>query len=111
MTKSQRKLWIGLFVMALLTPLGIIVPKIFNAGSAWGEWGVAKLEQLLGYAPQGLKRLSDIWKAPIPNYNLGGSDASMTVQLLSYLASGLLGILAVGLVVFVITRFVGKNDK
>lgn len=97
--------------MALLTPLGIILPAQFNSGAAWGEWGIAKLEQLLGYAPQGLKRLSDIWKAPIPNYNLGGSDASVTVQLLSYLASGILGILAVGLVVFVITRLIVKNDK
>jgi cobalt/nickel transport protein len=111
MTKVQRKLWIGLFIMALLTPLGIILPAQFNSGTAWGEWGIAKLEQLLGYAPQGLKRLSDIWKAPIPNYNLGGSDASVTVQLLSYLASGILGILAVGLVVFVITRLIVKNDK
>ena len=111
MTKSQRKLWIGLFVMTLLTPLGIIFPRIFDTGAAWGEWGVNKLEQLLGYAPQGLKRLSHIWKAPIPNYNLGGSDASMTVQLLSYLASGVLGLLAVGLVVFVITRFLVKNEK
>ena len=111
MTKIQRKLWIGLFIMALLTPLGIILPAQFNSGAAWGEWGIAKLEQLLGYAPQGLKRLSDIWKAPIPNYNLGGSDTSVTVQLLSYLASGILGILAVGLVVFVITRLIVKNDK
>lgn len=111
MTKSQRKLWIGLFVMALLTPLGIIVPKIFNAGDAWGEWGIDKLEQLLGYAPQGLKRLSDIWKAPVPDYNFGGEGASMTVQVISYLASGILGILAVGLVVFIITKCVGKNDK
>lgn len=111
MTKSQRKLWLGLFVMALLTPLGIILPQKFNAGDAWGEWGIDKLERLLGYAPEGLKRLSDIWKAPIPNYNFGGENASMTVQVISYVASGVLGIAAVGLVVFVITRFMVKNEK
>jgi len=97
--------------MALLTPLGIILPHIFNAGTAWGEWGIDKLEQLLGYAPQGLKQLSDIWKAPVPNYNFGGRDASITLQIISYLASGVVGVLAVGLVVFLITRFMAKNDK
>ena len=99
MKKSQKKLWIGLLVMALLTPLGIILPRIFDAAAAWGEWGVDKLEQLLGYTPQGLKKLSDLWKAPVPNYNFGGKDASMTLQILSYLASGVLGVAAVGLVV------------
>ena len=111
MTKSQRKLWIGLFVMALLTPLGIVLPQIFNAGTAWGEWGVDKLEQLLGYTPQGLKKLSDLWKAPVPNYNFGGREASTMLQIISYLASGVLGVLAVALVVFLITRFMAKNDK
>ena len=111
MTKSQRKLWIGLAVMAALTPLGIIIPRLFDAGAAWGEWGVDKLEQLLGYAPQGLKKLSDTWKAPVPNYNFGGRDASVTVQMISYFASGVLGVLAVGLVVFLISRFMAKNDK
>jgi cobalt/nickel transport protein len=111
MTKSQRKLWIGLFIMALLTPLGIILPQIFNAGAAWGEWGVDKLEQLLGYTPQGLEKLSDLWKAPVPNYNFGGRDPSTTLQMISYLASGILGLLAVGLAVYLITRFIAKNDK
>ncbi len=111
MTRSQRKLWIGLFVMALLTPLGIILPRLFDAGAAWGEWGVNKLEQLLGYTPQGLKKLSGLWKAPVPNYNFGGNDASMTLQMLSYVASGVLGILAVGVVVFLITKFTAKHDK
>ena len=97
--------------MALLTPLGIVLPHIFDAGTAWGEWGAAKLEKLLGYAPQGLKRLSDIWKAPVPNYIFGGSDASMTLQIISYVASGVLGVLAVALVVFLITRLKTKNDK
>jgi cobalt/nickel transport protein len=111
MTRSQRRLWIGLLVMALLTPLGIILPHLFNAGAAWGEWGVDKLEQLLGYTPQGLKKLSDLWKAPLPNYSFGGRDTSILLQIISYVASGVLGVLAVALVVFLITRFISKNDK
>lgn len=96
--------------MALLTPVGIVLPRLFNAGAAWGEWGVDKLEELLGYTPQGLKKLSDLWKAPVPNYSFSGRD-SMMLQIVSYIGSGVLGVLAVGLVVFLITRLMAKNGK
>lgn len=58
MTKSQKKLWIGLFILTLLTPLGVILPEKFKAGGAWGEWGPEELEKLVGYVPEGLKRLA-----------------------------------------------------
>ncbi len=111
MTKSQRKLWIGLLIMALLTPLGIILPGQFKAGDAWGEWSAETLEKFLGYMPEGLKRLSDLWKAPVTDYNFGGDNSSMTVQILSYIASGLLGIFIIGLVIFLISKFMAKNGK
>ncbi|MGD0919371.1 MAG: hypothetical protein ABSB22_23255 [Thermodesulfobacteriota bacterium] len=57
MKTFQKRLWIGLFILALLTPLGVILPEKFNAGDAWGEWGPETLEKLLGYVPDGLKRL------------------------------------------------------
>jgi cobalt/nickel transport system permease protein/cobalt/nickel transport protein len=55
--------------------------------------------------------LSDLWKAPVPNYSFGGKDTSMTLQIISYVASGALGVLAVTLVVYLITRFIAKNGK
>jgi cobalt/nickel transport protein len=111
MTKSQKKLWIGLFILGLLTPLGIILPEKFKAGGAWGEWGPEELEKLIGYAPEGLKRLSDLWKAPIPDYNFGGEGSSMTIQVISYIASGLIGILAVIFIIYVISRIIVRNEK
>ena len=111
MTKSQKKLWIGLLILTLLTPLGIILPEIFKAGGAWGEWGPEELEKLIGYVPKGLKRLADLWKAPVPDYSLGGEGASLTVQVLSYLVSGLIGILAIVLIVYLISKVVIKNEK
>jgi len=111
MTKSQKKLWIGLFVLALLTPLGVILPEKFKAGGAWGEWGPEELEKLIGYVPEGLKKLSALWKAPIPDYNFGGEGASITVQVISYIASAILGILAVAVVVYVISKLIAKNEK
>jgi hypothetical protein len=97
--------------MALLTPLGIVLPEKFKAGDAWGEWGAETLEKFLGYVPEGLKRLSDIWKAPVTDYNFGGENSSMTVQIISYIGSGLLGILIVGIVIFAIARLRIKNGK
>jgi cobalt/nickel transport protein len=111
MTKSHKKLWMGLFILTLLTPLGVILPEKFKAGSAWGEWGPEEIEKFLGYVPEGLKRLSELWKAPVPDYNFGGEGASMTVQVISYIASGLIGILAVALVIYLISKAIVKNEK
>ena len=111
MTKSQKKLWIGLFVLALLTPLGVIIPEKFRAVGAWGEWRPEALEKLIGYVPEGLKKLAGLWKAPVPDYTFGGQGASVTVQVISYVASGVLGILAVGLIIYVISRLILRNEK
>jgi cobalt/nickel transport protein len=111
MTKSQKKLWIGLLILSLLTPLGVILPEKFKTGGAWGEWRPAKLEKLIGYVPKGIRRLADLWKAPVPDYNFGGERASMAVQVLSYLVSGLIGILAVGLVIYLISKVIVRNEK
>ena len=97
--------------MALLTPLGILLPEKFKAEEAWGEWGTEKLERLLGYIPEGLRKLADFWKAPIPDYNFGGEGASMTLRAISYIVSGLLGIGVCAFVVYVVSRFMAKHGK
>jgi cobalt/nickel transport protein len=111
MTRFQKKLWIGLAVMALLTPLGIYLPAKFKSGDAWGEWGTDKIRELLGYVPEGLKKLADFWKAPVPDYNFGGENAAMSTQIISYILSGIIGIAAVALVIYLITKFVIKHEK
>ena len=111
MTRFQKKLWIGLLIMTLLTPLGILLSEKFKAEGAWGEWGTDQLEKLLGYVPEGLKRWADLWKAPIPNYNFGGEGASRTLQVLSYVVSGLLGIGICVFVVYMIARFLARHGK
>jgi len=59
-----KKLWIGIFVLIVLTPLGIILPAYFKAGGAWGEWDPGTLQKLAGYLPQGLHKFSGFWDAP-----------------------------------------------
>ncbi|OPY81461.1 MAG: Fused nickel transport protein NikMN [Syntrophorhabdus sp. PtaU1.Bin153] len=111
MVRLQKRLWIGLIILAFLSPLGIILPETFKAGDAWGEWGTDTLEKLLGYVPEGLKKYSELWKAPIPDYNLGGENATMAVQMLSYIVSGFIGILVSGLIIYGVSRFLIKHEK
>jgi len=75
---TARKLWLGLALLLILTPLGILA-----VGSAWGEWSAqdladAQIRQQIAAAsgnqlppartPLGLERLSTIWTAPFPRY-------------------------------------------
>jgi cobalt/nickel transport protein len=111
MTKFDRKLWIGLLVMALLTPLGIYLPERFKAGDAWGEWGTDRLQEFLGYVPEGLRKMAELWKAPVPDYNFGGENAAFGTQVISYIMSGIIGIAVAALVIYLITKFLVKHEK
>ncbi len=111
MTRFQKKLWLGLLILALLTPLGILLPKRFKAEEAWGEWGTEKLGKLLGYVPEGLKKLADLWKAPISNYNFGSEHTSTTLHVIYYIASGFFGIAICTFIVYMISKFMAKNGK
>jgi cobalt/nickel transport system permease protein len=76
--RTLRPLWMGLAILLVLTPLGILA-----AGSAWGEWmasdyaNAATRREMASASfhhaapdrpPQGLQRLSSIWTAPFARY-------------------------------------------
>ncbi len=111
MTAFQKKLWIGLLIMALLTPLGIYLPKMVGSGDAWGEWGTGAIEKMLGYVPEGMRKIADIWKAPAPDYGFGGEGASLGIQAIWYVLSALVGIAAVVLVIFIVSRMLSRHEK
>lgn len=111
MTPFQKKLLTGLLIMALLSPLGILLPKKFNAGDAWGEWDTDKIERLIGFVPEGMKKIAGIWKAPVRDYNFGGENASIAAQALYYVISGFLGIIVAAGIVYLISRLFVKNGK
>lgn len=111
MTPLHKKLFKGLLIMAALSPIGIILPNAFHAEDAWGEWGTETLQRLLGYVPEGLKRHADLWKAPIADYNFGGDNAAMSIQIISYIVSGVLGILLVAIATYAVSRALGKRRK
>jgi cobalt/nickel transport system permease protein len=79
MWRTVRPLWIGLALLMVLTPLGILA-----AGTAWGEWSARDFSNLQArekmamashdaappvQPPRGLERLSSLWTAPFPQYS------------------------------------------
>jgi cobalt/nickel transport system permease protein len=95
--RATRSLWIGVAVLMIATPLGLLA-----AGTAWGEWGAqdfanpALRQQIAAasgnqappaQAPRGLEQLSSIWTAPIPGY----APPFMKSAEFGYIMSALIG--------------------
>jgi len=107
--KFRRALWVAIAAVALLTPLGLYLPSVFNAGGAWGEWGPEELRKLTGYLPEGMRRLGELWKAPLPDYTTGG--ASTLPGGVSYVLSALTGVaVSVGAVYLLTRLFLGRQS-
>jgi hypothetical protein len=111
MTSFQKKILIALIVLAVVSPVGIYLPAKFNAEDAWGEWSTETIEKLVGFVPEKLKETADLWKAPIPDYNLGDEKSTFTVQALSYILSGAIGIVLCILVLFGISKLLVKKSE
>ena len=103
--KTINKLWLGLGLLILLCPLGLLLPEHFKTGSAWGEWGAEEIGKLVGYVPKGLEKLSNIWHAPMPDYAFKSWEEKGLPSLsFAYIISAILGIA----VVVIIAVFLGK---
>jgi hypothetical protein len=91
--KTTTKLWIGIAILAVISPLGLILPQKLNAGSAWGEWSTDEIKGLLGYIPSGLQKVSSIWNAIFPDYAFKGwGEKAMGHQSFAYIISAIAGI-------------------
>jgi hypothetical protein len=110
MSSFQKKILVALVVLAVISPIGIYLPAKFKAQDAWGEWSAETIEKLLGFVPAKLKETADLWKAPIPDYNLGDEKSTFTVQALSYILSGAVGIVLCILVLFGISKLLFKKS-
>ena len=108
--KATTKCWITLGVLAMLSPLGLILPDHFKAGDAWGEWDAEKFKAMIGYIPQGLQKMSDLWKAPLPDYAFQGwREKGLTHLSLAYVASAVAGIAAVAALAWLLGKALAKK--
>jgi cobalt/nickel transport protein len=107
--REFRKYWIALLVLALLTPVGLYLPQILKAGSAWGEWGIEEIRRMIGYAPAGMERDAGKWNAPLPGYSYPGRGTSR--QGLAYILSAVVGIAACGAGGYLLARWLGRRGR
>ncbi|MBI5653348.1 MAG: cobalt transporter CbiM [Chloroflexi bacterium] len=92
--------WALIALLVVLTPLGLLTP-----GSPWGEWGREELANLgLGYIPAGLDQWSNLWRAPIPDYDI----PLLENPTIAYIVSALIGAGLVALATFAVLWIVRR---
>jgi hypothetical protein len=110
--KEYRACWIALIALAIVSPLGLYLPELMRAGAAWGEWSLEEVGRMVGYVPSGMRKLNDLWKAPIPDYALPGpSEATPAHRSLSYVLSALLGIGLCGGASYILARWLTRKNR
>lgn len=98
-----RGLWVGLAVLAVATPLGLLAP-----GTAWGEWSAQELTRRgLSFIPAGLRQLENLWGAPLAGYGV----RTLGNAALGYLLSAALGILLVALCAWLFATLVAARRR
>ncbi len=99
--KNITKLGIGLGILGLLTPIGLLA-----SGDAWGEWGNHAFTAMVGFIPKGLERFSNLWKAPFSDYTVSG-----TGDYTGYILSAFGGMLLVVLVTWGAGKLLKRHDN
>jgi hypothetical protein len=108
---TVKKLWIGIAILALLSPLGLIIPALFGAGGAWGEWGLEEIKKLVGYIPEGMQKLAELWKSPLPDYTVPGQKQGLAHESLGYILTAVIGIAITAGLAYVLAKLLGRKDK
>lgn len=104
-TVPYRRYIIGLIVVALITPLGLLA-----SGTAWGEGSAEDVQTQLGFVPSGLAKLGNFWKHTLlPDYGIAGFDHSFWQQAFGYILSAFFGLLLIGVIGFAVQHFFRKS--
>jgi hypothetical protein len=110
--KTANKLWLGLGILILFSPVGLLLPKYYKSGDAWGEWGMDTIKELTGHIPSGIERFSAFWNAPFPEYNLKGwEEKGLNHAGFAYIISATVGALLTVAVVFLIGRLLIRKSE
>jgi hypothetical protein len=109
--KQYKKYLIFIGILIILSPIGIFLPEIFNAGDAWGEWSIDTVKKQIGFEPKGMKQNAELYKAPVSDYNLGKENDSLPKLSLSYIISGVIGCGIILLITFGVNKlFFSKKE-
>jgi hypothetical protein len=108
---TTKKLWIGIGILALLSPMGLILPALFGAGGAWGEWGLGTIEKIVGFVPEGMKRLADPGRAPLSGYTVPGQSKGLVNESFGYLVSAIIGIALATAIMYLIVKLLVRKKN
>jgi len=109
---GMKRLWCGLLVLILISPIGLILPEVFKSGPAWGEWGRQEIEKMLGYIPEGYRKVANLWSAPVPDYNLKTWEGKGLAKMsLGYIFSAGMGVGIIVLVTFLLGKLLSKKNR
>jgi cobalt/nickel transport system permease protein len=104
--RSSKKLWACIGILVILTPLGLLA-----SGAAWGEWSSEQLQSILGYVPEGLKKLEGIWQYTLmSDYNFSGWNTPFMTGL-GYILSAFVGVGVIVFVAFLASRFLPADRR
>jgi hypothetical protein len=103
MDKTIRNLTIGLVVLMILAPLGLLA-----VGETFGEWSPEELQEKLGFIPKGLEQIAPFWKAPVPDYAMPG-DESETGMVAAYYISAIIGVVVCGGLLYLVGKKIAKD--
>jgi cobalt/nickel transport system permease protein len=98
--------------LTVIVPLGLIAP-----GFAFGEGSAADVKNAFGYVPAGLQQLSGTFSAPLAGYDVplpffSKASAPLWHAAIGYEISGILGMVAVGAIVYGLARLLrGRADQ
>ncbi len=99
--KNVTKLLIGLAILGVLTPIGLLA-----SGDAWGEWGKEAFKTMIGFVPKGLARFSGLWHAPFSDYTITG-----TGDCVGYILSAFVGMILVILLTWGLGKYLSHKNK
>ena len=108
---ARKKLFYFFTLLVIWTPIGLITP-----GVAYGEWvpeqGFDRLPGA-GYLPEGLARLSGLWRAPLQAYQVPGvsQSAPVSAQAPGYVLSAAVGVVAVAGVTWLLGKWLARHEQ
>ena len=102
MDKIYRNFAIGLVLLIILAPLGLLA-----VGETFGEWGPEEVKEKIGFVPPGLGQLSNFWRAPLPDYALPGGGKSAAAA--TYILSALIGVVVSAGLLYLVGKKIAKD--
>ncbi len=103
---TEKKLWIGLAILIVLTPLGLLAE-----GTAFGEWGPEELLKEVGYVPTGVEQGGNLWHSMFPDYTVAGFEGSFLHSSIGYILSAVIGIALIYIITIGLGKIIAKREE